>query len=474
MKAFTVKGIDAIKPSEKVQTLRDPDPRYKGLYLRVTISGVKSWYYVYRYAGKKVWYLLGRYPDLKLAKARERWQQEAGKVAYDRNPADERRQERREHITAPTVKDLAGEYLNRWAKPRKASWQEDERFLEKEILPAWGQRKAKSITRRDIHTLLDGIIERGSPVTANRTLSLLNRMFNFAVDRDSLSMNPAHRIGKPHKEIAKDRSLTTEEIREFWLALDSNPLLSMPELEKDTFTAGEAASLLGISARAVYKALKTSTLEKSEVRSKTRATLITADSIRRYTMRTGGISEEVKRSLRLILVTGQRPGEIVGMAWSEKEDGWWTIPADRTKNRRPHRIPLSPLALSIIGESKFSPFVFPSPADTGGDPKAAKHLARSTLSQALKRSGCFGLDPFTPHDLRRTAATQMASLGIPRFIVGQVLSHTEGSITATYDRYAYDQEKKEALLRWSRQLEELVGLREPGERVVDITQKKGQ
>ncbi len=83
------------------------------------------------------------------------------------------------------------------ARPRKRSADEDERILRKEVVPAWGRRKARDIKRRDIITLLDKIVDRGAPIQANRTLACVRRTFNWAIERDLLDASPVIRIKAP-------------------------------------------------------------------------------------------------------------------------------------------------------------------------------------------------------------------------------------------------------------------------------------
>jgi integrase len=92
-------------------------------------------------------------------------------------------------------------------------------------------------------------------------------------------------------------------------------------------------------------------------------------------------------------------------------------------------------------------WVFPSPVNDG-----AIHSDDKRLIALRKTSGV----SFTPHDLRRTAASYMGSMGIGRFTIGRVLNHVETSVTATYDRHSYDQEKRAALEAWTRRLEEIL------------------
>jgi len=160
--------------------------------------------------------------------------------------------------------------------------------------------------------------------------------------------------------------------------------------------------------------------------------------------------------LRLILVTAQRPGECLNIRWDEIDGDWWTIPGKKTKNKKDHRVWLSPLAKMILCE-RGKGYVFASP-------KSAKHkppypTALPKVTERLCSSS--EMQHFTPHDLRRTAATHIAELGFSDFVVGRILNHTEKSVTSIYNRYSYDKEKQAALAAWSDKLVELLGLTVP-------------
>ncbi len=152
-------------------------------------------------------------------------------------------------------------------------------------------------------------------------------------------------------------------------------------------------------------------------------------------------------ALRLVLLTGQRPGECAGIRAEEVDlkDGVWTIPAERAKNKRAHGVPLVGEALAIVRRLKGT-------TATGAliiTPRGAE-LTPQNLAKAFERlpNGTLGT-PATPHDLRRTAATLMARLGIDRFHVAAVLNHsgtTKATVTgAVYDQHSYLPEKKRAL-----------------------------
>lgn len=179
---------------------------------------------------------------------------------------------------------------------------------------------------------------------------------------------------------------------------------------------------------------------------------------------------------KLRLVTAQRGGEIESMRWQDidLEAGWWTIPAEYSKNNLSHRVPLSQMALDIlldhkktidvdlekakqkaersgnkayyeIKKKKYADWVFPSPVYKGG------HITNVQKAAARVKMNS-GIEDFKLHDLRRTAASMMAGSGIPRLVVSKILNHVEQGVTRVYDRHSYDSEKRAALDKWARRL----------------------
>jgi len=381
-----------------VRNLKPRAARYevwesRGFGVRVTPQGVKTFVFLYRFQGKPRRLSLGNYPRMSLAEAHKGFAEAREMLAQGIDPGTKAVAERQEERKAPTVADLAAEYLEKWAKPRKRSWQADRRILNLDVVPAWGQRKARDISRRDVIRLLDGIIDRGAPIMANRTLAVIRKMFNFAVSRDIVPASPCMAIQAPAPEQRRDRVLTTDEIRAFWHGLEGAKM-----------------------------------------------------------------AEGTKLALKLQLVTAQRKGEIISAAWDEIDlaEGWWVIPAQKSKNRLPHRVPLSPLAVGLLQAAKAlagdSPWVFPSPR---GD----NHITAEAVDHALRRPGLEHLGfTFVPHDLRRTSASCMTgSCGIPRLVVSKILNHVERGVTAVYDRHSYDSQKRQALEAWGRRLTAFIG-----------------
>ena len=160
----------------------------------------------------------------------------------------------------------------------------------------------------------------------------------------------------------------------------------------------------------------------------------------------------------------------------------WTIPGRRVKNGRDHVVPLSPMALALIRQQladvdaaderrerrdghgrDAAPFVFPAPG--GRAPITVQAVSKAVKREeaanaAVKMPTALGVAPWTPHDLRRTAATHMEELGVSPFVVGHVLNHasiTRASITSrVYARYDYAREKREALELWADRLAAIV------------------
>jgi integrase len=390
MELFTDKKIKNLKPKDHIYDIRENN----GFAVRVFPSGEKSWVFIYTHHGRKRRMTLGTYKTMSLAQARIKYN-EAYKMLKTENkdPALEQKQEKTHHRDSSSVEQLIDEYIEKWAKKRKRSWKEDERLLNKEIKPKWGKRKAKDITKRDVVLLLEGIVERGAPIAANRAFACIRRMFNFAVERDLINTTPCLSIKAPAKENQRDRCLTQEEIKSLWEQID-----------------------------------------------------------------TAYMSEPTKLALKLQLVTAQRKGEILAAEWHEINfDGQlWIIPQNKAKNGIEHRVPLSTLALELLTQLKKitgkSRWLFPSAT-------SKLHMRGESVDRAVRRSSekvflQANIKHFTPHDLRRTAATHMTAMGTPRLVVSKILNHADSSITAIYDRHSYDAEKSNALEAWSTKLRE--------------------
>jgi integrase len=141
------------------------------------------------------------------------------------------------------------------------------------------------------------------------------------------------------------------------------------------------------------------------------------------------------------------------MRWEDVDlaTSWWTIPAHIAKNGLAHRVPLNAAAHDLLQRLQVTaanPWVFPSPRL----PQRPVKNVHTPAEQLEARSGV----AFVLHDLRRTAASSMTSMGIPRLVVAKVLNHVEPGVTKVYDRHSYDAEKRQALEAWGRKVMALV------------------
>ncbi len=157
------------------------------------------------------------------------------------------------------------------------------------------------------------------------------------------------------------------------------------------------------------------------------------------------------RFLQLLLVTAQRRSEVANMRWKDVdvENQLWTIPAEFNKSGRTHEVPLSPFAVEIIQGLPRTHEEWLLPTRVG------KPISGFTpcKQRAVELSG---IADWRFHDLRRTAATNMARLGVSVHTISRVLNHVEGGVTSIYDRHSYLPEKRHALETWSRKLVSLI------------------
>jgi integrase len=163
-------------------------------------------------------------------------------------------------------------------------------------------------------------------------------------------------------------------------------------------------------------------------------------------------------------VTAQRVGEVAGMARSELDlkAREWRLPGERTKNGAAHVVPLSDLALAVIKEAmaddgEHAKYVFPCGDGSLSPVAVARTILRAHETTKERPLGRFGIAPWSAHDLRRTALTGMARLGVAPIVLGHVANHrttTRAGVTlAVYSQYTYDREKREALDLWADRLE---------------------
>ena len=214
-RSLTVASVACIKPPERGQ-IDYFDKGFPGLALRVSYGGAKAWAYFYRLHGKLRRLSLGRFPAMSLDEARDAWR--AARLAVDKgeSPAHLR------PTTADSFATVAEEWLTR-DQGQNRSAAEVRRVIERDVLPAWGDRLIAAITRRDCIELIDAVADRGAKTMARRLHAHLHRLFRWAVGRGIIEANPMADLPKPGAAVKRDRTLTDAELRCVWLAAEKTP-----------------------------------------------------------------------------------------------------------------------------------------------------------------------------------------------------------------------------------------------------------
>jgi integrase len=170
-----------------------------------------------------------------------------------------------------------------------------------------------------------------------------------------------------------------------------------------------------------------------------------------------GADDDYGRIIRLLMLLGARAGEVGGLRWSEidLDAGTWTLPAERSKNKRSHTIALPPAALAIISAvpQTTRDHLFGSRAGTG-------FTSWPWYKQQLDRGLAGAVKPWRVHDIRRTVATGMADIGVEPHIIEATLNHHSGhrsGIAGVYNRSTYERAVKAALARWDEHVLSLIG-----------------
>lgn len=383
------------------------DPGQPGLQLRVRANSngtTRSWLLRFKFRGEESRILLGHFPDMALERARKAAQELRERADEGIDP---RRAKPRRIPTAATptlsaaavdshsVEHLASDFLERFIKPRRKHQKPVATMLAKDVLPKWKGRDARTITPAEVLEVLDGIVDRGSKVMANRVASVLTQMFRWGIHRRIVESSPVQLLFRPGgQEKPRERALSDAELK---------ALLKEPQ-----------------------------------------------KLVRLH--RTAHV-------IQILLLTGQRRGELAAARWRDidLEARTWRIPDENSKTGRGHVVPLSDWARdefkALKAEAEQSRYVLPS-SPGADEPIDAKQLTRS-LAKCRARFKAAKIDAFTLHDLRRTCRTGLAKLKVAPHIAERVLNHAQEKIPGTYDVHDYLEEKREALEKWAAHLQDL-------------------
>lgn len=212
---FTDQWIKTLKGDERVEQ-HFGDLTCKGLSLKLTKLGVKSFSYTFRLGAKTGRITLGHYPDVSLKEARDKVEELRRLVAAGIDPRQVKAEKKQRQRN--TVEEMAGQFIEKYSKVKNKSWRQAESNLRLHLLPSLGAHPVASVRRRDIHDILDRLIAEGKGTTANRALAHIKKFFGWLVERDHLEHSPADHIKKPFSERPRERALSDNEISAIWSA----------------------------------------------------------------------------------------------------------------------------------------------------------------------------------------------------------------------------------------------------------------
>ena len=415
---FTDRFLKSIRPASPGKRAIFFDAQIPGFGIRVTERSNDeckgSFVLVTRYPGSSnpSPRRIGDYPVTSLAEAREvarEWRRDIAQGIDPKEKAAEaaREQQRlRANTFGAAFATFAGDHLKTLRSGAAV-----EASVRNHVFPALENRPMREIRRSEILGLINRL-KKESPIAANRVLAYLKKFFAWALENELIDDSPAASVKRPtaEKDRERERVLNDWEIRAFW------------------WSCGEMGAF--------------------------------------------------GRAFRFMLATGQRRSEVGAATWGEidKREVLWTLGKARTKAKRLHDVPLSDLALSIIDECpRIGDFVFASgragnahegrasrPVALAGWGKAKERLDELMLKHAKALALADGkkepdeIEDWRLHDLRRTAGTCMARIGIDRLVISKLLNHAEGGVTKRYDRHRYAAEKRAALDRWALHLQAIV------------------
>jgi integrase len=384
------------------------DSKVPGFGVRVYPSGKRMYVFQYRTKRRQQRRVaIGLHGPFTIDKAREAAADLYEAVRKGRDPADEQKTAAR--LAPDTIENVIGEFMQRYMAGKKRA----QRYIEE--------------TRRnfDRHVL---------PRWRDRDIRAITR-------RDVIEL--LDRIVDEGKPVAANRTLAAVRKLFNWALqrgiIEATPvaLVEMPGAERK------------------------------------RERILAPDEIRAVWSGAGGLGYPFGLFFQMALATGQRREEIARMRWADidTDERTWTLSSEMTKAGRAHVVPLSPLALEILGEAKEATrllggepqngkpatYVFTTRGDRpiSGYSKAKARLDK-TVAATRDGDGMPALDSWTIHDLRRTVGTGLGKLGISRFIIARVLNHADRTVTGIYDRHEYLAEKRSALDAWAAYLGNLI------------------
>jgi integrase len=368
-----------------------------GLYLLVNPTGSRLWRMKYRVEGREKLLAIGAYPEVSLARARERRDDARKALADGADPSALKKQAREEAraATTNTFRAVAEEHLAKLAREGLAEVTLDKRrWLLDFVYPLFGDQDVATISASDVLQALRLVEARGHHETARRLRSVAGSVFRYAIATARAQNDPT---------FALRGALTTPKVRHRPAVINSADLGQL--LDAIDGYQGQPA--------------------------------------------TGA-------ALRLMPILFPRPGELRAARWPEfdLDNSIWSVPVERMKMRRPHRVPLPPQAVAILQDLEAvtgrGDYVFPCIG------AARKPISENTLNGALRRLG-IGPDVATAHGFRATASTLLNESGLwnPDAIERQLAHAENNEVRRAYLRGEHWDERVQMMAWWADYLDTL-------------------
>jgi integrase len=391
-----------------------------GFAVRVTAAGTKSFVWFHRVNGRPYLETIGRWHEsggggsMKVLAAINKAKRRAAEVAdrsADPRPERTRRDEDGDKPAGETVGSVLDAYVAYTERAGKLrSIGAIKSAFDRLVKPRIGATGIYDIRRSHVAAMLDRIEHERGPTMADRTLSCLTAAFNWQMNRDDDFQTPIKRgmnRTKP-RERARSRILADDELRDLWAALDR------------------------MTGHARYPSF-----------------------------------------IRFVLYTASRRNEAGRMSWAELDDDIWTIPGARYKTKHDHEVPLSGAAQEQLGPMPDDPAAFVFPGIRGSvafnSHGRAKIALDKQIAEVRRAAGRKPIEPWTLHDLRRTARTLMSRAGVEADHAERAIGHAIGGIRGVYDHHKYLEEKRQAFDALAGQIDRIL---HPADNVINVGDRK--
>lgn len=419
-KLLTPLAIEKLQGAPKRQEIADAGMPGLRLVIQPKPSGAKSWCIRYRYGGRPRKLTLGSYPLVDIVKARQRAKDALEAIERGEDPGAEKKALKGLQHQPAADRDAFGVlirlFFHHHAIPRTRSWRETARLL--------GLQVDDKKSEPGKPPVFVDVPDRISARWAERPVTAIRRRDIIALLDQSKARGATTTANRELSALSRFFSWCCE--RDI---LDASPVFGIrkpaPENRRERVLSDDELAL-------VWKAAVVEAFPFGDL-------------------------------VRLLILTAQRRIEVAGMSRSEFNGTVrsWNLPGERTKNKRPHVVPLGDAAIEIIdGVPKFAggDHLF---GMSGRGPFSGFSRAKAALDAQMAKIAQAEIKPWTLHDLRRTAATRMGDLGVLPHVVEAVLNHVSGSkagVAGIYNLALYEPEKRAALELWGDHVSTICGV----------------